>query len=176
MVENGLWKMLAFIVLSVMLFIAPLYFMFIRQDMVTNQIVTVETEKFADKVRDLGYITPDMYMEFVDDIHATGLTYDIQLSHYNKQFFPDQKSPGDYMLGYEGYYNNQILDVLFPENNLSSDSPKRVYNLYMGDYFLIEVNNKGKTKADVMRSMFSLNDSDIPVIMLRAGGMVYSED
>ncbi|TCK87924.1 hypothetical protein EDC19_2768 [Natranaerovirga hydrolytica] len=175
MVENSLWKSLAFIILVLMLFITPLYFTFMRQDTITQQVVTVETEKFTDSVRDLGYITPDAYSVFLDAIHATGLGYRVNIVHYKKQFFPNESGDG-FITENQRYSNSSILEILFPDNDLPNHSRDRYYNLSTGDYILVEVANEGKTKATVFKDMLIFRDTDYPMIYVRAGGMVYGEN
>lgn len=172
--ENSLWKVLAFIILVLMLFIGPLYYTFIRQDMMTYQIVNTETERFADTVRDLGYITPNMYLDFKERIQATGLNYKVTLSHYKKDVVKVLEGEG-YLVDFDSYLEEDILEILFPESSEDNLSLERYYYMSLGDFFIIEVENTGRTKANVMRDMLTFSRSSAPEIYIRAGGMVYNE-
>lgn len=177
------WKVLAFLLSAVLLFLVPLMNILERQIDIAYNVVFAECNRFADACRDTGYITPNMFKEFTDRINSTGNTYDIKLSHVHRTVNPVYRQEGTSLI-FTGRYEvnhiavdeTEIMGVLFPENSpLSVLDPARRYEMSMGDLFFVEVKNRGKTMAAALRGMILFIDSESPDIFVRAGGMVRNE-
>ncbi len=181
--ENTLWKLLAFILCGLLLFLAPIMSLLDRQDDIAYNVVFTECNRFVDACRDTGYITPDMYSEFLSRLSATGNTYQIKLSHIKRAVNPvymqqgrDLVFSGEYEVTHITASQSEILDVLFPEgSNVSTQDKMRYYTMGMGDLLFVEVQNKGKTMATAIRDMVLFSDTRAPAIFVRAGGMVRNE-
>jgi hypothetical protein len=174
MIENTLWKILAFIILTIMLFVVPLYFTFVRQDMITYQVVSEETEKLTDLICNLGYITPDMYSNFCKSIEATGLNYTVTIKHHKKQYYPVSDQVGEFFVDYELADTQEIIEALYPsKGELITDAQ---YVFALGDFIVLEIENQGKTKAEVLKDLLSFKKNRVPVIYVRSGGMVHNEN
>ncbi len=180
--DRILWKVLAFLVCAVLLFLVPLLNMLERQDDIAYNIIFAECSRFSDICRDTGYISPDMYTDFMNRINSTGNTYDIRLIHVKRSVNPVYRQSGS-SLAFTGEYEiihvtrgeDEILDVLFPPTAASTLDKSRRYEMAMGDLFFVEVKNKGKTMAVAIRDMIMFSDSKTPSIFVRAGGMVRNE-
>lgn len=181
--ENTLWKILAFFLCAILLFLAPLMNILERQDDIAYNVVLTECNRFVDSCRDLGYITPDMYTELTERLRSTGNIYDIRLTHISRTVNPVYKESGgslvftgEYEVNHIAYGESQILSVLFPEDStLPSYHKDRYYQMSMGDLLFIEVKNRGKTMAQALRDMILFTDTRTPGIFVRAGGMVRNE-
>lgn len=181
--EESLWKILAFILCAIMLFIVPLTTILDRQDDVAYNIVLTECNRFVDICRDTGYITPSNYSEFVGRISSTGNSYQIKLTHIKrivnpvyKQINGDLVFTGEYDINHITQPEYLVMETLFPETSQASALDKsRRYDMAMGDLLFIEVKNKGKTMANALRDMILFSDTKAPGIFVRAGGLVRNE-
>jgi hypothetical protein len=173
-------KIVAIFLAALLLFVVPIKNEFERIDNTSRIYVLNETAKFVDSVRNLGYITPFMYQDYIGRLEATNNIYEVRLEHSIKTFDPVYSDPldedtfeGDYLVGFSSYYNNDILPVLFP--NFSVDDSDRIYKLSRGDYFTVTVFNKNKTMATKLQEMLYNGDVPVTKIYVRYGGMVKDE-
>ncbi|NGZ74501.1 hypothetical protein [Saccharibacillus alkalitolerans] len=167
-----------------LLFMYPLYEQARSQDKLANAVVQGAAVRFVDNVRTKGYITPRIYEEFNAQLAATGNQYDVELEHLHKRYSPDYSDPADpatfrgsFTTFYDGFYNEQILPVLFPDNGRSSDDPSRRYTMQVGDYIGIRLKNVNRTAA-VQLWDFLMNDNteENAAILMNYEGMVLNED
>ncbi|MGI6123393.1 MAG: hypothetical protein ACOYIG_04260 [Acetivibrionales bacterium] len=181
--DKAIWKVLAFMLCAVLMFLFPLMTVLDKQDDIAYNIVLAECNRFVDACRDTGYITPEMYSEFTDRIESTGNTYSIKMSHINRSVSPVYKQvsgvltfTGEYEITHVNYGEYDILGVLYPDNStLSVHDKSRRYEMGMGDLLFVEVQNKGKTMATAIRDMILFRDTNSPSIFVRSGGMVRNE-
>ena len=73
---DSLSKIVAIVLAVLLMFIIPIKSEFERLDDISRIYVLNETTKFVDRVRNLGYITPRMYLEYVRNIEATDNLYE----------------------------------------------------------------------------------------------------
>jgi hypothetical protein len=123
-----------------------------------------------------------MYNQFVNQLALTGNTYDIQMEHLHKRYDPVYNDAGVFLGGfnvnYEGFYNAQIHEKLFPRNSTAGiDSPTRVYKLAAGDFFNVIVKNTNRTSATLINDILSGTiNAPNEKIVIPYGGMVLNED
>ena len=86
--ESSMQKIIAAIVGVLMFFIIPVYIAFEKIDDISYTLALKLTQNFVDNVRDKGYISPEMYSEFVSGLYATGNSYDIEIQHIKKRYDP----------------------------------------------------------------------------------------
>ncbi len=180
--EKTLWKVLAFLLCAILLFLVPLLNMLERQDDIAYNVVLTECNRFADICRDTGFITPNQYSDFINRINSTGNLYQIRLSHVKRSVSPIYKQTGG-TLAFTGEHEiihvnigeEEIMGVLFPINTASPLDKSRRYKMGMGDLFFVEVKNKGKTMAVAIRDMILFTNTSAPSIFVRSGGMVRNE-
>ena len=176
--DRAFWKVLAFLLCAVLMFLLPLMTILDRQDDIAYNIVLTECNRFVDACRDTGYITPGMYSEFTNRIRSTGNTYSIKLSHIKRSVSPVYKQingvldfTGEYEITHINYGEHDILGVLYPNNPVQSEHDKsRRYDMSMGDLLFVEVQNNGKTMATAIRDMMMFRNTDYPAIFVRSGG------
>lgn len=181
--EQGLWKLLAFILVVALLFVYPTLQMFERQDQITQMLVLEQTDIFVQLMREQGYLTPQNYMDFLKQLEATGHYFQVHLEHQQKRYVPVYTDPidpatfaGQVKVAYYPFTDKEIKDVLFPQNQgLKIDDHKRRYLFSKGDMVLVTVQSKHKSKAMAMRDMLSMSHSDFPAFFTRLGGMVTHE-
>lgn len=160
-VENILFKVLSFVLLVGLLFVAPLYNMLLRQDIMILQTVNYSVEKLADSARECGYITFNMYNDFLNEIYSTGMDYKVKMKHYEKYYFDDKESfTADYLL-----FTDEILEDINNEG---------IYYFHVGDMFVIEVISESDSLG--MSFTHSLTGMNTTPVFSRAGGMILNEN
>ena len=82
--SDNLSIIITVIILVVLIIFFPLYNYFERQDSMTYNMVLKETTNFVDQVLSSGYMTQDMYRDYITKISGTGNFYDIQLEAHRK--------------------------------------------------------------------------------------------
>ena len=63
--ETSLQKIIAAIVGTMIMFIIPVYIAFEKADDVSYSLAVKLTQNFVDNVRNNGYISPEMYSDFI---------------------------------------------------------------------------------------------------------------
>lgn len=181
---NAISKMIAAILAVLLLYVFPIADSYEKQDdisfLITNKLIV----NFADSVRNKGHITPAMYNDLVQALGLTGNTFDIQIEHLHKRYTPVYTDPADsgtfqlkFEVNYDGFYHEQIMSVLFPDNGLLVDDPNRIYKLNVGDYVSVTVRNTNRTNATLLRDFLNQsNTGDGTIINIPYGGMVLNED
>lgn len=201
---DSLGKIVALILAVLLLFIYPTKNEFERLDETSRIFVLTETAKFVDSVRNLGYVTPSMYQEYVGRLGATNNSYEVRMEHRKKKFDPIYEDPSagvpatpddddtddadidddiyeeevypvSYAIGFRTYYNNTIMNTMFPETPITDDL-NRNYEMGKGDYFAVTVYNKNKTMATRIQEMLYNTSLNTEKIYVRYGGMVKDEN
>lgn len=181
---NAISKVAAALLAVLLLYIYPAVDSFERQDDIAYLLANQSVVNFVDSVRNKGYMTPMMYNEFVQSLEQTGNLFEIRMEHGHKLYHPvyaDAANPStfqsSYKVSYDGYYQEHILSVLFPQNELPPDDPERRYRLAAGDYFSVTVSNTNRTSAAMMRDALNLsNTGEHTSMYIPYGGMVLNED
>jgi hypothetical protein len=180
---NSLSKIFAVLMAILLLYMFPISAAFDQQDDVSELVVLRATTSFVDAVRDKGYISPVMYNDFLQAIHATGNTFDVQMEHGQKRYDPVYDDPtrpetfrNVYAVHYDTFYNAQILPVLFPDSAAGKDDPARRYRMHAGDTFYVVVQNTNRTNGTIMHDFLNNANTSHEKIFIPYGGVVRNED
>ena len=180
---NPLAKVAGLLLAVLLLFIFPNQDSYQRQDDISSMLVYKSVTNFVDAARDIGYITPQMYNDFFDELTMTGNTYDIEMEHRQKRYDPVYIDPidpssfqDDVLLNYEYHGSGEILTTLFPDNTKVMDDRSRRYEMNIGDYFGLTVTNTNRTAATVMMDALTGGISTSHKIVVPYGGLVRNED
>ena len=84
--EDSLIVVFSMILAVILMFVFPIMDTWERQDDISYMSVYATVVEFVDSVRNLGYITPTMYTQFLQSINATGNRYEVTLEH-RKHFY-----------------------------------------------------------------------------------------
>ena len=76
---DTLITVIAIVLATVLMFVFPLMTMSDRTDDVSQLSVETATTDFVDDVRTTGKLTMDKYSKFVENISATGNSYDVEM-------------------------------------------------------------------------------------------------
>ncbi len=160
--DGILQRVISIIIAVVIFFILPIYIAYEKKDDISYSLALKITTDFVENVKSKGYISSDMYSEFVKQLAVTDNSYDIYLEHTAKKYNPviysytdDLKTiraKFDYNLYREEYETGQI--VISSGNNagtyknlvLAYDLSERVYTQ---DQILATIGATQNVLADV---------------------------
>lgn len=135
---NAFGKMVELFVLAILLFLIPLYYFSIKQDMINQIYVTTQTSYLVDSARNTGFLSRQMYETYLKKLAVSGNTYDIEMTHYHRTTFEDGAVAS---MHYVNRYNEEILKELYDETG------EERYRFTLGDYFVVRVVNQNQTQA-----------------------------
>lgn len=165
--EQALWKILAFILAVVLIFVAPTINVYDRMDAITQTVVTAEVSRFCEGAKDTGIITQHSYNTLIKSLAATGVTYEVSLEHYEKIYMPSVTA---------GVTTAEVAYVPYSSYDIQQalDS-NEAYKMTVGDLFYVHVKNTSPTKGQTIRQVLLGTGASYPVIVVRNGGMIRHE-
>ena len=86
--EDSLQRVCSIILAAIIFFLLPLYMAFEKKDDIAYSLALKITSNFVDEICNKGYMTIDMYNDYVSDLSVTGNAYDISLEHVKKVYEP----------------------------------------------------------------------------------------
>ena len=133
----------AIVLAATLMFVFPLMTMSNRADDVSQLSVQSLTTQFVDDVRTTGKITSDKYNKFVENIHSTGNTYDVEIEVKVRDENPGKKTTqaNSKKIGEDVYYSIYTTQI---ENTLKNNN---AYNLKEGDIVSVSVKNTNTTMS-----------------------------
>lgn len=135
-----------------------------------QQYVTTETTYFLDSVRNLGYITKNMYEQYKKNIGIGNGLYDVELTHYHLVLYATEEAElSDARQGYDCYYTSDILASVYNESN------QYCYQFNQNDYVTIKVRRKNPSLAQRMQELILGSDYGNQDYVTIYGGMIRDE-
>ncbi len=183
---NALSKVVAIFIVVFLLFIYPIKNELERQDETSRIYVLNKTIGFVDSVRSLGYVSPDMYEDFLSELATTGNLYKVELEHAMLEYIPVMEynsstdeyeiQLGKFQKSYINTYAEEIEECLFP-TTYPPNPPQlgQPYEMRMGDYFTVSVVNQNKTMATKIQEMVYSRGISPEKIFVTYGGMIKDE-
>lgn len=159
---------------AILMFVFPLMTMSDRTDDVAQLSVETATADFVDTIRSTGRITPDNYNSFLQNITATGNTYEVEMEVKVLDENPGKKTEQatSTVIGenvYYSIYTSQILDVVDPDDGSTPSN----YNLKEGDIISVKVRNTNLTLSQQLKNFFyTVTGNDTYTIAAESAGMV----
>ena len=86
--EDIVQRVFAIIFAVLVFFLMPLYMTFEKRDDISYALALKITTNFVNTVKAKGYLTADMYTDFVSELGATDNTYEVKLQHVAKTYNP----------------------------------------------------------------------------------------
>lgn len=167
---NSFSKVVAILIGAVMFFVLPVYQLAQKQDDISQIYVANETTKFVDSIRNSGYISVEMYQDYVNKIDKTGNIYNIQICHSHKIVKPNyDDEAGTILNGYDSYFVNTYQDEVLDSFDKGED-----YKFNEGDYINVTVSNRNKTMAANLLYTLTHASADVQVFVTY-GGMIRDE-
>lgn len=176
--QNSTSTILALIVAGILIFIVPLITLTGRSDNVAQENVELIVEEFVTTVRNTGKLTRAQYQDLVNELDATGNTYDIEIEIQHLDENPGKKTAqANYTkIGENVYYSEfttQVLKQLGIE--IDEEPPKESNTIILkeGDYINVNVKNANSTTAQTLKSSFiGFSNAGEYVISARSSGMI----
>ena len=170
---DTLITVIAIALAAVLMFVFPLMTMSDRTDDISQLTVETATTEFVDDIRTTGKLTMDKYSQFVEDISATGNSYEVEMQLQVLDENPGKKTTqaeatkiGENV--YYTMYTSQILDTINP-----SSGQTKTLALKEGDIFSVNVRNTNSTLSQQLKNFFySVTGNDTYVIAAEHGGIV----
>lgn len=153
--EDSLLVIFSMLLAVILMFVFPIMDTWERQDDISYMAVYSIVVEFVDSARNLGYITPEMYDKFVQNISSTGNRYDVTLEHRERIYSIN---------AYKNVYTTQIEDVLYNQN--------KKYTMKAGDYLYVSVKNTNRTQSTLMKEVLYASPQETFKIGVPYGGMV----
>ena len=140
---DTLITVVAIVLAATLMFVFPLMTMSNRADDVSQLSVQSLTTQFVDDVRTTGKITSDKYNKFVENIHSTGNTYDVEIEVKVRDENPGKKTTqaNSKKIGEDVYYSIYTTQI---ENTLKNNN---AYNLKEGEIVSVSVKNTNTTMS-----------------------------
>ena len=141
--DDTLITVVVIVLAATLMFVFPLMTMSNRADDVSQLSVQSLTTQFVDDVRTTGKITSDKYNKFVENIHSTGNTYDVEIEVKVRDENPGKKTTqaNSKKIGEDVYYSIYTTQI---ENTLKNNN---AYNLKEGDIVSVSVKNTNTTMS-----------------------------
>ncbi len=173
--EDNLSFVVAVILSVLLLIFFPLYNAFERQDDISYEVALTAITNFADDVRQSGVLTKEDYDKFVNELIATGNSYDIQLEGHKKVL--NRLDKDVVVENYEIDYSRDILKQLDSKyiDNPKSAIKSGAYLLEDGDYFYVKIKNTNVTQATMIFGIIAGVRNPVK-IDLAYGGLVTNNE
>ena len=159
---------IAIFLAAILMFVFPIVTLSDRNDDITQLAVQTETTEFVDRIRTTGKITSSDYDQFVNALHATGNTYDIEIELKELDENPGKKvvQASASKIGENEYvssYTTQIEERLANGNILLKE----------GDIISVKVKNTGLTLSQSLKNFYlKLAGDDTYIIVAEHAGIV----
>lgn len=168
---NAFDKIICILLVSVLMFLSPLFYLAQKQDVINQVYVESKTVEFVNDIKNHGYITANMYERYLDRLGDTGNLYVIEMVHAHTVVNPEYDEDSgafldDYYTYQESTYQDDILMEIFEGTG--------TYYLRQGDYVSIKVYNKTETFAGRMLRMIGVNQKT--QILITYGGIIRDEN
>lgn len=122
------------------IFYIPITIISLKQDTQKQTYIDDAVTEFVDNVRATGKIAPAEYEQMVERVFMAESPCTIEIFHGAKYVTVDTINPGKYVTGSDYFNKQEILDVMYPDNNT-----KNTYEMKNGDYIKVTVTNDEPT-------------------------------
>ncbi len=161
---------IAIFLAAILMFVFPLMTLSDRTDDVSQLSVQTTTTEFVDNVKKTGKLTEENYGKFVEQISATGNTYDVELKVQILDENLGKKASSVAMdkIGENQYYTMYTTQVLDAMNNNA-----RALTLKEGDRISVNVKNTNTTISQQLKNfLYKVTGNDSYQISAEASGLV----
>lgn len=158
--QNTTSTIIALVVAGILIFIIPLVTLTDRSDNVAQENVQLIVEEFVTGVRNTGKLTRAKYQELVNELDATGNTYNVEIEIQHLDENPGKKTAqANYTkIGENVYYSEYTTQVLkqigIQIDEETPDPANHTMMLKEGDFINVTVKNENSTLAQTLKSSF----------------------
>ena len=174
---DSLITIIAIFLAAILMFVFPLMAVSERTDDISQLAVETSTTEFVDNVRNTGKLTLDNYSKFIDEITATGNSYDVEMEIQVLDENPGVKTTqaettkiGENV--YYTLYDSQIKERLGIDST-DNTTNKHQITLKEGDMVSVTIKNTNTTIAQTLRNFFyRIAGHDTDQVAAQHAGMV----
>ena len=164
---DTLITIIAIALAAVLMFVFPLMTMSDRTDDISQLAVETATTEFVDDVRTTGKLTLDKYSKFVEQISATGNSYEISFEIKILDKNSAQRETFDTgTIGPNAYYS--IYTTQVQERFATSDA----LILKEGDIVSVTATNDAKTISQLIRNIYYKTGREEKILAATSTGTV----
>lgn len=165
--EDNLQRVFSILISILILFILPLYIAFEKMDDISYSLALKITSNFVDNVTAKGYLTKEMYNDYISRLSVTGNVYDVKMEHVAKKYEPalfvyNNKNSVTSILDYSLYaeqWTNSEDSLKITSQNISykKSDIKLSYNTSEIKYTQEQILKVLNSNGDIPYSKMSLN-------------------
>lgn len=120
--EGMLQRVISIIVAVVIFFILPVYVAYEKRDDISYALALKMTTDFVENVKSKGYISSDMYSDYIKKLAVTENSYDIYLEHTAKKYNPVIYSYTDDLKTIRGKFDYNLYKDEYKSGQITIDS------------------------------------------------------
>lgn len=110
------------------------------EEKMVQEYVDTKTTQFVDSVRSNGYMSKDMYTNYIQDLLRTGNVYELKMTKEHPSYVPVYDDTGnfteDYQKNTQKSYEKEIINQVMSGTD---------YEFSKNDYFYVEVYSENVT-------------------------------
>lgn len=167
--SDTLITVVAIILVAGLIFVVPLMTMADRFDTTSQAEVEAIVTDFVEEIRTTGKITQEKYNKFLENLSATGYTFDVEMEAKILDENPGKKTlqTKNDKIGENVYYSEYTSQI---EEELEKNDIK---NLKTGDMVLVTVKNTDLTLAQQLKEFtYKIVGNDTATVVASKAGMV----
>lgn len=171
--SDTLITVVAIVLAAVLIFVVPVITMADRFDEATQSNVEAITSEFVEEIRSTGKLTQEKYNKFLENLSATGYTYDVNMEFKIQDENPGKKTTQTTKdkIGENVSYSVYTFQI---EEELEKNKD-HTYTLKQGDIISVTVKNTNLTLAQQMKDfMYKVVGNDNYTVVTTQGGLVQS--
>lgn len=157
--EDSLQKIFAVLISVIIFFVLPIYMTFEKKDDIAYSLALKITTDFVENVRSKGYITLEMYDDYVSKLATTGNIYDIMMEHVTKKYYPVIYAYDDDMKQIIKKFDYNLYKTAYETDKeivIESGSDAGTYkNLVLG----YDLSEEKYTEKQILEIVSQVNDS-----------------
>lgn len=168
--EDTTITIIAIFLAAILMFVFPLIALSDTSDDVSQLSVQTETTEFVDNIKKTGKITQANYDKFIEQISATGNSYDVELKVQvlDENLSKKTAQTATDVIGENQYYTMYTTQVLE-----AMDNSKGTYSLKEGDLVSVNVKNTNTTISQQLKNfIYKITGNDSYQISAESSGMV----
>ena len=172
---DSLITIIAIFLAAILMFVFPLMAVSERTDDISQLAVETSTTEFVDNIRNTGKLTLDNYSKYIEEITATGNSYDVEMEIQILDENPGVKTTQaeTTKIGENVQYtldDSKIKDRIGIGSNTNA---KKQITLKEGDIVSVTVKNTNTTIAQTLRNFFyRIAGNDTYQVAAQHAGMV----
>ncbi|MBY6773689.1 hypothetical protein [Clostridium botulinum] len=172
---NAISKVVAIILAVILTIIVPVYNVYWMIDRTVYNQVGVVTNRFQKEVRTRGYVSKDIYENFMKDLSNTKRSYDVKMLHRKVTYYPlsptspKYKPEKPWTIEIYKYNEKTILETIYNKNKPMD------YKMNINDDFSVSVEDKSFSGARIFWNFMGKGSNQNSVIFSTYGGVIENE-